>query len=130
MNGAILSSPGRRALTALVALAVAGGVHAAPPEGTPVMILLRPEALARVAGANGFVVGGTFFNGGGFHWMPTGGVVDIGGLQAVDVSRDGKVIVGTALDPNRPPAGRDLEGGRNWRLLGSVRRAPAPATPC
>ena len=121
MNRAITSPPAFRVLTALFALALAGGAQAAPPEGTPLLILLRPEALAMSVGANGFVVGGTFFSGGGFHWMPTGGVSEIGGLEVVDVSRDGKTFVGTALDPT----GRTLQAavwteGRNRRLLGSV----------
>ena len=121
MNRALTSPPAFRVLAALLVLALAGGAHAAPPTGTPLMIVLRPEALATSVGANGFVVGGTFFSGGGFHWMPTGGVTEIGGLETVGVSRDGKTLVGTAFDPT----GRTLQaarwtGGTNWRLLGSV----------
>jgi probable HAF family extracellular repeat protein len=102
-------------------LAAGAAAHAAPPQGKPLMILLRPEALAMAVGANGFVVGGTFFQAGAFHWMPTGGVVEMGGLETADVSQDGKTFVGTAFDLS----GRTMQaavwtGGRSWRLLGSV----------
>ena len=76
-------------------------------------------------GANGFVVGGTFYEGGGFHWMPTGGVVPIGGVDTVDVSRDGKVFVGSALDANRRQAGRDLDRRHELAAAGLGRRAAA-----
>ena len=52
--------------------------------------------------------------------MPTAGVAPIGGVEAVDVSRDGKVIVGSALDANRLKQAAIWTGGTNWRLLGSV----------
>lgn len=120
MNKAITFSRARGAAAVLAALALAGHARAAVPKGTPLMIVLRPEALATSVGANGFVVGGTFFGGGGFHWMPTSGVTDMRGLETVGVSRDGKTFVGTALDA----AGRTLQAarwtGRDWQLLGSV----------
>ena len=124
--GTIPSLPLRRALAALVVLTAAGGAHAAPPTGKPLMIVLPPESLPTGVGANGFVTAGTFYSGGGFHWMPTGGVVPIGGFDAVDVSRDGKVIVGSALDANRLKQAAIWTGGANWRLLGSV----GAARPC
>ena len=68
----------RTALSLVAVLALTGGAHAAPPTGKPLMIVFPTNALATSVGANGFVSGGTFYEGGGFHWMPTGGVVPIG----------------------------------------------------
>ena len=120
MSRAITSSRARRAVAVLMVLALIGPAQAATPKGKPIMIVLRPDALALSVGANGFVVGGTFFNGGGFHWMPTGGIVEMRGLENVGVSRDGKTFVGTALDTG----GRTLQAARwtgsDWQLLGSV----------
>ena len=124
----IPSIPLRRALAALVVLAAAGGAQAAPPTGKPLMIVLPPEALPTAVGASGFVTAGTFYSGGGFHWMPTGGVVSIGGVEAVDVSRDGKVIVGSALDRQPLEHAAIWTGGTSWRLLGSVGAAASRAT--
>jgi probable HAF family extracellular repeat protein len=104
-------------------LALAAPAAGAPPDGNAVFVRLRPEALAVATGANGFVIGGTFFNGGAFHWMPTSGVTEIGGLQVADVSRDGKTIVGNSLDANRLVNASIWTGGRTWRTLGSIRSA-------
>ncbi len=110
----------RRALPVALALGWPGSAQAAVPDGTPLLIYLPPETLPMATGANGFVAAGTFYSGGGLHWMPTSGVTAIGGTQAVDVSRDGKVIVGSALDPNGQEQAAIWQGGRSWRLLGSV----------
>ena len=110
----------RRTLAALFVLAAAAGAQAAPPSGKPLLIVLPQEALPTGVGANGFVTAGTFYSGGGFHWMPTGGVVSIGGIEALDVSQDGKVLIGSALDPNRLKQAAVWTGGTSWRLLGSV----------
>jgi probable HAF family extracellular repeat protein len=105
---------------------LSGGAEAAVPSGTPLLINLPPEALAYAVGANGFVVAGTFFSGGAFHWMPTSGVTGIGGTQSIAVSRDGKVIVGRALDAGRFENAAIWQGGTSWRLLGSVRPGAQP----
>jgi len=97
-----------------------GAAEAGVPQGKPLMILLPPDALAAAQGANGFVVGGYFYGGGGLHWMPTSGVTDIGGTQVVAVSADGKRIVGRALDPRGFEHAAIWERDRTWRLLGSV----------
>jgi probable HAF family extracellular repeat protein len=117
--------PSRHVASALSAIALAlaletGGAEAAAPSGTAFLIELPPEALATAQGANGFVVGGTFLNGGAFHWMPTAGVTDIGGVQSVAVSADGKTIVGRALDTGGFEEAAIWTGGKTWRLLGSV----------
>ena len=74
-----------------------------------VLIELEPgsAALPSSVSAGGAVVVGGFGTGGGFYWMPTTGVIYAGGLFATKVSRDGKVIVGQAIDA-RPPAGCHL----------------------
>jgi probable HAF family extracellular repeat protein len=56
----------------------------------------------------------------GFYWMPTMRDIDIGGIGAAGVSRDGRTIVGTAFDT----AGRQQAAiwlrSAEWRLLGSI----------
>jgi probable HAF family extracellular repeat protein len=72
------------------------------------------------------VVGG-LGQGGGFYWMPTSGIVLIGGRQALSTSRDGNTIVGEALDARGLQQAAIWQGGTEWRLLGSI--APN-ARPC
>jgi len=59
---------------------------------------LRSGAQPAGVGVGGAVVAGALGTGGGFYWMPTTGVIFAGGLFATKVSRDGKVIVGQAVD--------------------------------
>ncbi len=108
------------AMALLAAAGLLGTAEAAPPSGTPLLIPLPPNALAGAQAANGLVVVGSFYGGGGLHWMPGSGVTEIGGLSAVAVSRDGKTIVGNALDPNAREQAAIWTGGKTWRLLGSV----------
>jgi probable HAF family extracellular repeat protein len=100
--------------------------EAAVPDGTPLLITLPPEALASDVGAGGFVVLGTFYSGGALTWMPTGGTTPLGGTQGVAVSRDGKTIVGRALDGNGKENAAVWTGGKNWRLLGSFTPTAQP----
>ncbi len=116
----------RGALSAFAWLAALAAAQAGAPEGTPLLIMLPPEALASSVGANGFVVAGTFYSGGAFHWMPTAGVTEIGALRAVAVSRDGKTIVGNDVDSNGYEHAAIWAGGRRWTPLGSV----GSARPC
>lgn len=119
-----------RTTAALAVLLLAGALPgaAAVPAGDAVLIELPPGALAYDVGASGFVVVGGVFNSiGGLYWMPTVGVRDVGGLQAIAVSRDGKVIVGTAFDDRLLQHAAIWLAGREWRLLGSI--APN-AQPC
>jgi len=102
-----------------VLFALLGTAAAEAPEGKPLFIELPPDALPYDLGAGGFVVVGTFFNGGGFYWMPTSGVVPIGGRYGEAVSRDGKTIVGRALDSQGREHAAIWTGGKEWRLLGS-----------
>jgi len=91
-----------------------------------VMFTLADSALPSDVGANGSMVIGSFRNGGGFYWMPTTGVVFIGGKNAASVSRDGKTIIGTAFDQRMSQAAIWLRTAE-WKVLGSI--APN-ALPC
>jgi probable HAF family extracellular repeat protein len=112
---------------ALALLALLGTADAAVPSSTPLLIELPPEALPQDVGANGFVVVGTFFNGGALYWMPTAGLEAIGGTQGIAVSRDGKTIIGNTLDGRGLENAAIWQGGTDWRLLGSF---TPDAQPC
>jgi hypothetical protein len=63
---------------------------------TPLLIELdrRSGALAAAVSASGAVVVGNMDGGGEFYWMPTTGAIFIGSIQTLNVSRDGRMIVG------------------------------------
>ncbi len=92
----------------------------------PVLIVLEPEALAYDLGANGFTVIGSTYSGEAFYWMPSSGVVTLGGTQGIAVSRDGRTIVGNALDASRKENAAIWLGGTEWRLLGSFHPSALP----
>lgn len=105
---------------------VALGLGTAPGANDKAIFIQLPTgALASDISSSGVVVGG-YRSGGGFHWMPTSGDVFIGGLTAGGVSRDGRTIVGEALDANRRQQAGIWLRGTEWRLLGSVVPNPAP----
>jgi len=86
---------------------------------------LRIGALAGSVGGNAFMVGGTYYNGGGFFWMPTTGDHSIGGNSITKISRDGKTLVGDVKDSR----GYDNAGiwtADAWRVLGPIRPNAAP----
>jgi probable HAF family extracellular repeat protein len=89
-----------------------------------VLIEFDPKADAQPLGvsAGGAVVVGGLTTGGGFYWMPTTGVIYAGGLFATNVSRDGKVIVGQAVDARLRQAAI-WQRGTEWRALGSFPNA-------
>jgi probable HAF family extracellular repeat protein len=116
---------GVRALLAVTCLCAA--VEPAASKEKPLFIELPREVLAVDVGAGGFVVVGTFYSGGAFHWMPTSGDTAIGGTQGAAVSRDGKTIVGRALDSAGFENAAIWTGGTSWRLLGSF---TPDAKPC
>ena len=93
----------------------------------PLLIELaqRSGALPGGVSASGAVVVGALATAGGFYWMPTTGVIFIGGLGATNVSRDGSTIVGTVLDSRVTQAAIWLRAAE-WRLLGSFRPGAAP----
>jgi probable HAF family extracellular repeat protein len=89
----------------------------------PLLIELEPRAGARPGGvsASGAVVAGGFADGGGFYWMPTTGIISIGGLGASSVSRDGSTIVGLQADSRGINHAAIWLRAAEWRLLGSFR---------
>jgi probable HAF family extracellular repeat protein len=88
-------------------------------EDEPLLIVLEPEALAADLGAGGFTVLGTTYDGEAFYWMPSSGVVRLGGTQGVAISRDGRTIVGNALNANGHESAAIWLGETDWRVLGS-----------
>ena len=93
---------------------------------TPFFMAMPPNVLAYAIGANGWVSVGIRYNAAGMYWMPTVGYVDIGGSSAVAVSRDGKMIFGSALDRQGRESAAIWAGGTMWRLLGSFTPAAQP----
>jgi probable HAF family extracellular repeat protein len=114
-----------RSLLCLALLGACTGTARA--ENEPLLIELEPEALSSDIGAGGFTVVGSTFDGEAFYWMPSSGVVRIGGTRGVAISRDGRTLVGAALDANGNENAAIWLGGREWRLLGSFH---PDALPC
>ena len=104
-------------LMVVIAMIAIGGSTAANDKA--VFISLPSGALANRISSTGVIVG-SYRPVGGFHWMPTGGDVFIGGLAANVISNDGRVIAGEALDANRVEQAAIWQRGTEWRLLGSV----------
>ena len=75
----------------------------ASDKATLILLDLKSDAQPLGVSAGGAVVVGGLGTLGGFYWMPTTGVIYAGGLFATKVSRDGKVIVGQAI--NESPSG-------------------------
>jgi probable HAF family extracellular repeat protein len=103
-------------LFTLLSLSAAGS---GTSQDQPLLIELAPEALAYDLGADGFTIIGSTFDGEAFYWMPSSGVVRIGGTQGIAVSRDGRTIIGRAFDANGKENAAIWLGGEEWRLLGS-----------
>jgi probable HAF family extracellular repeat protein len=83
------------------------------------LIELPPGTLPRDISANGMVVG-ELTSGGGFYWLPTTGVVYIGGQMATAVSRGGDTIAGIAYSSGNVTQAAIWQRAAEWRLLGSV----------
>ena len=83
------------------------------------------SAYPSAVSASGAVVVGGLGTGGGFYWMPTTGTVFIGGLGATNVSRDGRTIVGQAVDSRLLQAAIWVRGAE-WKPLGSFTPTAAP----
>ena len=114
-------------LVALIACAFGQSGGAAQTDSAALLIYLPPGAMPRAVGGNGSVVVGGLRTGGGFYWMPTTGVIYLGGKEAIAVSRDGQTIVGTGINaPDaRFEAGKWLRAAE-WQLLGSFPPSPTP----
>ena len=110
------------AAVSLFALSLSGASAA-----DEVFFMALPEnVLATAVGGNAFAVAGTHYPVGAMVWMPTSGETRLGGVGASAISRDGRIIIGDALDSRRlkNAAIRGVEG--DWRLLGSVVPNAAP----
>jgi probable HAF family extracellular repeat protein len=108
---------------ALVALAVPADIGG---QDQTLLIELPPGVVPVDFDANGTVVVGNLRSGGSFYWMPTTGDIYIGGETALGVSRDGRTIVGSALDARRVSQAGIWQRGTEWRLLGSIVPDAAP----
>ena len=104
--------------TALTLMLLAAPI-ATRAQDTPLFIELPPLAVPAAVGGSGAIVVGSLITGGAFYWMPTTGVVYIGGVQGVAVSRDGRTVVGRALDARGKQNAAIWQRGTEWRLLGS-----------
>ena len=90
--------PPRAALLAACVGFAAAAVLAADDRTIFIEFDPRSGALPNAVNASGTVVG-KFDDGGSFYWMPTTGVIDLGGGFGTGISADGLTIVGGS-----PPA--------------------------
>jgi probable HAF family extracellular repeat protein len=114
------------AVAALVALAVIAPRASGEDADRPFFMALPPKVLGVDVGANGWVTVGVVFEGTAFYWMPTTGTTNIGGTQAVAVSRDGTTIAGRALNAQGREEAAVWTSATSWRLLGSFTRDAQP----
>jgi hypothetical protein len=110
----------------LLAMAALVAPTAARAADKALLIELPNQVYPSAVSSDLTVVGG-LGEGGGFYWMPTTGVVYVGGWQALSTSRDGNTIVGEALDANKLKQAGIWQRAIEWRLLGSI---AASALPC
>lgn len=120
-------APNRHMRAKRLLLAVLGATLTVQANDTPLMIELdrRSGAFAAGVSASGAVVVGTVDGGSGFYWMPTTGVISIGGVQTNAVSRDGRTIVGTATGGGGILQAAIWKRAAEWQLLGSFPNAVA-----
>ena len=110
----------------LIALLLVASALTARASDQTLLIEFEPRTrlFASSVSGTGAVVAGTLDGGGGFYWMPTTGVISIGGVQADAVSRDGRTIVGTAIGSSLMQAAI-WKRAAEWQLLGSFPNAVA-----
>lgn len=111
-------------------LAACLGVAAAavlPADDRTIFIELdaRSGALPNAVNASGTMVG-KFDDVGSFYWMPTTGVIDLGGGFGTGISADGHTIVGGSPPVPGIMNAAIWQRGTEWRLLGSF----PGAVPC
>ena len=102
-----------------LAVVLSALTFSASADDKPILIELPSGTLPSDVGANSMVVG-ELRSGGGFYWLPTTGVIYVGGQRAAAVSRQGDVITGTAYGPRNVTEAAIWERAAEWRLLGSV----------
>jgi probable HAF family extracellular repeat protein len=116
-----------RARTSIAALLLLAFAAIPQSRDKTVLIELPVRAIPADVGASGAVVVGSYVEPSGFYWMPTTRDIFIGGRGAAAVSRDGRIIVGTAVDARGREQAGTWQRGTEWQLLGSI--APN-AQPC
>jgi probable HAF family extracellular repeat protein len=114
-----------RASRVILALLIAVPTLTARAANQTLLIEIEPRTRLFPGGvsAGGALVSGTFDGGGGFYWMPTTGVISIGGASAEAVSRDGRTIVGIATDSRGTRQAAVWVRAAEWSLLGSFPNA-------
>lgn len=91
-----------------------------------IFLPLRNEALAVSVGGNAFMVGGNYYSGGAFVWLPTTGDHAIGGTSLTKISRDGKTVIGDVLDVRGNENAGVWSADAHWKLLGPIRPNAQP----
>lgn len=89
-------------------------------EDKTLLIELPVDMLPAAVGANGAIVVGGSRDPRAYYWMPTTRDIFMGGKNASAVSRDGRVIVGTAADDRGREQAAIWLRAAEWRLLGSI----------
>ena len=102
-----------------LAIAMLGLSLSVRAEDKALLIELPPGVLPRDISSSGMVVGG-LITGGGFYWLPTKGVIFVGGQDALAVNLSGDTIAGTAPDARNVTQAAIWQRAAEWRLLGSV----------
>jgi probable HAF family extracellular repeat protein len=117
--------PPRAAVLAASLGFAAAAVLAADDRTIFIELDARSGALPNAVNASGTVVG-KFDDGGSFYWMPTTGVIDLGGGFGTGISADGHTIVGGSPPIPGITNAAIWQRGTEWRLLGSF----PGAVPC
>jgi len=112
---------------ALVATIAASMAARATSAADKALLIELPDQVFPSAVSSDMTVVGGLGQGGGFYWLPTSGLVLIGGKQALSTSRDGDTIVGEALDAGGRQQAALWLRGTEWRLLGSIAPNAQPA---
>jgi probable HAF family extracellular repeat protein len=88
---------------------------------TPFFMELPENALPYSVDGSGWVsVGLQYDRTDGMYWMPATGTVSLGGVTALEVSRDGRRIVGNAFDAQLRLNAAVWQGGSVWQPLGGL----------
>ena len=116
-----------RAMRLLLAVALLAPALMARASDKTLLIELEPRSTVFPNGvsAGGAMVVGALGTGGGFYWTPTTGVIFTGGVGASKVSRDGRTIVGTAVE-SRVIQAAIWQRATEWKVLGSFSASAAP----
>jgi probable HAF family extracellular repeat protein len=109
----------KRALALVVTIAASMAATATSAADKALLIELPDQVFPSAVSSDMTVVGG-LGQGGGFYWLPTSGLVLIGGKQALSTSRNGDTIVGEAIHSDGSEQAGIWLRATEWRLLGSI----------